>query len=316
MQQPVFQSSTPLQTAGLGRTHVIINARAGAALDEDAGEMQAYIEEQLGGATSSLTVKAVEPAKIVESLKAAVAGGCDTLVIAGGDGSICAAANVVIGSDIKLGVIPLGTANLMARDLGIPITYREAVDALLDAAPTPVDVAKVNDRVFLCSSLLGLPSALPKQRQEIRGGNIFHRLRGYLVMARTIWSHRRSFRVRIDDGSGPRAIKLQMAIISNNPYDDTQLLNLTRPSIATGRLGLYVLKHESTAAAFWLLLRAFAGSKPHDPDFERSTPTRVTIEAVTRSHFELSNDGEIEKLASPLIFEIVPAALKILTPIR
>ncbi|MBC8048994.1 MAG: hypothetical protein H7X92_02470 [Chitinophagales bacterium] len=316
MQHPDFQSVSLTPNASLGRTHVIINARAGAALDEDAGSMQSYIEEQLGGAASSLTVETVEPDDIVARLKAAVASGCETLIIAGGDGSICAAANVVIGTEVQLGVIPLGTANLMARDLGIPVTYREAVDALLDASPTPVDVAKVNGRVFLCSSLLGLPSALPRQRQEIRGGNVFQRLRGYLAMAGTIWRHTRSFRVRLDDGSGVRPMKMQMAIISNNPYDDTKLLNLTRPSIATGQLGLYVMKHQSTAAAFWLLVRAFAGSKPHDPDFERSTPTRVVIEAVTRSHFELSNDGEIEKFDSPLTFEIVPAALKMLAPLR
>ncbi len=314
MKKPVLQSSRARHATPLGRTHVILNARAGSALDEDAGGIQSYIEEQLGGATTSLKVEAVEPDKIVERLKAAVEGDCETLVVAGGDGSICAAANVVMGSKINLGVIPLGTANLMARDLGIPATYREAVDALLDASPTPVDVARVNDRVFLCSSLLGVPSALPRQRQEIRGGNIFERIRGYLTMAGTVWKHRRSFRVRIDDGSGPRTVRLQMAIISNNPYDDSEMLSLSRPSLSTGRLGLYVLTHQSIAEAFWLLARAFMGSKPDDPDFERSTPTRVTIEAVTRSHFELSNDGEIEKFESPITFEIVPAALSMLAP--
>jgi diacylglycerol kinase family enzyme len=298
----------------LGRTYVLINSKAGSALDEDSGSLENYIQEQLGGDSSFLLVETVPPSKIVDHLQLAAKEGYDTFIVAGGDGSVCAAANQVMGTDITLAVIPLGTANLMARDLGVPVTYREAIDALLNAEPRPVDVAEVNGRVFLCSSLLGVPSDLPEERQRLRGGTIWRRIAGYSSMAWTIWRGRRGFRVRIDYGDGPKTMRIQMAIISNNPYDDSGLLSLKRSSLSTGRLGLYILKHQSLLAAFWTLFRTFLGRAPRDPDFERHSPREVRIEAITRSKFELSNDGEIEEFASPLVFKIRPKALKMLVP--
>ncbi|MDX2264706.1 MAG: diacylglycerol kinase family protein [Hyphomicrobiales bacterium] len=300
----------------LGKTCVVINEKAGAALGHDGDLLRDYVQDQLGAAATSLRVASVRPSAIVEELRRAVSDDADTIIVAGGDGSVCAAANAAMGGRAVIGVIPLGTANLMARDLGMPLDFRAAIDALIDAEPVAIDVAEVNGRVFLCSSLLGLPSSLPRARQRLRGGSLLTRIRGYAAMARSILRRTKSFKVRIDDGSGSRPVRMQLAVISNNPYDDSQLVSLVRPSLSTGKLGLYVMKHETFLGAAWLLLKAFLGSRPRDPQLERREVETVTIEAITRKHFELSNDGELERFASPLVFRIRPAAIRMLRPRR
>src|SRR5665213_1862239 len=105
--------------------------------------------------------------------KRAVGDGVTIVVAAGGDGTVNGVASVLLNTDAVLGVIPLGTLNHFAKDLGIPLGLEEAVANLVTGRTIKVDVGEVNGRPFLNNSSLGLYPSLVRQREETqkRGHN-------------------------------------------------------------------------------------------------------------------------------------------------
>src|SRR5205085_4914339 len=96
----------------------------------------------------------------------AIADGVETIVAAGGDGTINAVAAEVADSGRTLGVLPLGTLNHFAKDLGIPLDLERAVQVITRGRVAPVDVAEVNGRVFVNNSSLGIYPHIVSMRRH------------------------------------------------------------------------------------------------------------------------------------------------------
>ena len=91
----------------------------------------------------------------------AAKSGAEAVIVAGGDGTVACAGHALAGSDIPLGVLPYGTMNLLAKDLGLPIgDLPAALKAIAAGAIRTIDVGEVNGQSFLCASMLGLPVQL------------------------------------------------------------------------------------------------------------------------------------------------------------
>lgn len=90
----------------------------------------------------------------------AVSGGAGRVVAAGGDGTVRAVAEGLLGSDVPLGVIPLGTGNLLARGLGIPLDPEEAVDVAVEGAMRTIAVGFANGRLFVVMAGLGMDARM------------------------------------------------------------------------------------------------------------------------------------------------------------
>src|ERR1043166_2234865 len=109
-------------------------------------------EHRITGSTS------VEHAQ--ELAAEAVRDGFDTLWIGGGDGTINVLLNHIVGHDMALGVVPVGTVNALARSLGLPLDPRAAARFLLRATPQPIDLGRINDRHFICFASFGWDAAV------------------------------------------------------------------------------------------------------------------------------------------------------------
>ena len=96
----------------------------------------------------------------------ALADGAEAVVAGGGDGTINAVASVLAGSGVAFGVLPLGTLNHFAKDLGIPLALDEAVRNVAEGKPMQVDVGQVNERIFLNNSSLGLYPDIVRDREK------------------------------------------------------------------------------------------------------------------------------------------------------
>ncbi|MEO5735178.1 MAG: diacylglycerol kinase family protein [Rubrivivax sp.] len=94
--------------------------------------------------------------EIAVKVTQAISQRADVIVAGGGDGTVSAVAAALTGGDIALGVLPLGTLNHFAKDLGLPLTLDEAVRQIAAGQTTRVDVGGVNGRVFVTNSSLGL----------------------------------------------------------------------------------------------------------------------------------------------------------------
>ena len=104
--------------------------------------------------------------EISAAMRRAVEDGCEALVAGGGDGTINSGASAAVERGIPLGVLPLGTLNHFAKDLGIPLDLEEAAKVVLEGVVCKVDVGEVNGRIFLNNSSLGVYPAIVRLRER------------------------------------------------------------------------------------------------------------------------------------------------------
>lgn len=89
-----------------------------------------------------------------------VAGGFDTVVAIGGDGTVNEVAKALVGSGVKLGIIPAGSGNGLARHLGIPMNFQGAVQVLMEGSLKKIDAGKINDQYFFCTAGIGFDAVV------------------------------------------------------------------------------------------------------------------------------------------------------------
>jgi diacylglycerol kinase family enzyme len=296
------------------RAYAVINSRSGTAAGKAPGEVEEILASAFAGGARKLTVDVVEPDQIESKLKQAADSDADAVIAGGGDGTIRTAASLVLNSDKALGILPLGTFNRLARDLGIPLDLKQAALTLAEADVTAIDVAMVQDRVFLCQSMIGVASEISEQRQRLRGRPAGERLVGYMRLLSDLWRARRGLSLIVEDGNEKRSVRALSLMVSNNCYAEQRGLMPQRPRLNQGCLGVYVSKHRRGSALIGALLKAAAlGRWRSDPKIEHMRARSMVVESVL-PRIKASNDGEIEILTFPLTYSIRSHALRVLVP--
>ncbi|MFL6730053.1 MAG: diacylglycerol/lipid kinase family protein, partial [Sphingomicrobium sp.] len=135
-------------------TAVLINRSGGAASRDP--DIATKVAAALEAAGVAATVELIDGGECEVRAKAAAERGDELLVVGGGDGTVAAAASALVGTDTRLGVLPLGTLNHFARDLGIANDLDEAARLIASGVERRVDVAEMNGRIFINNSAIGL----------------------------------------------------------------------------------------------------------------------------------------------------------------
>lgn len=244
----------------------------------------------------------------------AIAAKPDAVIVGGGDGTICGAAQRLAGTGIALGILPLGTMNMLAKDLGLPLELEAAAETLARGEIRAIDVAEVNGRVFLCNSVLGLPTALGRHRERHRGATgLLPRVRFLAAAFRTTLRHMPlNLRVAVGDGP-PHAIRTRALAIANNAYDEGFGQVFTRTRLDRGELLLYRAHDFGLWWGIKMLAAMAVGSWRRRPEVEEQATDRITIHS-RRPALRVMNDGEAVLLEPPLEYRIRPAALRVIVP--
>jgi len=299
------------------RITVVCNAASGAFLDapgasvalrdllRDAGFVAEFIEPD--GQTLS------------QRIDLACALGADMVVVAGGDGTIACAAQQLAGTGIVLGILPSGTMNVLAKDLGIPIGNVAAAIAILrDGQVREIDAGEVNGRVYLCASMLGLPARLARYREAGRGkGSVSRLWYRFARAALRAFAHYGAPRIVLTVDGKTLELRAAAIVITPNLLDDATGRRLGRDRLDAGRLGLYAIKHITLASVLRLLARLILRSTRHDADLHGQSADRVVIARVGRRHrkaIRVMNDGEVMLMTPPLTYRILPRALHVMAP--
>jgi len=248
------------------------------------------------------------------ALAAAAAGPCDVLLVGGGDGTINAAARLLMDTTKPLGILPLGTMNMLARDLGLPLDPMAALDAMIHGAAEAIDVAEVNGLPFLCRSYIGLVPRLALLRERFRGKPWYRRLPGILWSFLTLVVGNRRFRLIIDAGKGPEILRTAAVVISNNAIEEGFGRLPARRSLTDGRLHLYILRYRSGLGVLWAGLLILLGAAGDAPGIEARTLTNLSVTSKKRHLVKVANDGEVHWLRAPLYYRIRPRSLWLLRP--
>jgi diacylglycerol kinase family enzyme len=289
------------------RVAILFNAKAGqlkqAKRDGRAHEILARCRE--AGLDASAIV--CRPARLTATARRiAREREVDAVVAAGGDGTVSAIAEGLVGTDMPLGVIPLGTLNHFARDLGLG-DVDAAVEAIAAGRTLRVDVGEVNGRCFVNNSSIGIYPEIVVERER-RGG------RKWIAMVRAAVRVLLRFpllRVAVRLADTVLFARTPFVFVGNNPYAVGLGELGSRPRLDTGQLAVYTVRATTRRGMVWALLEAlFRRSRP--VDLEARTVDRADIITAKR-RLTVALDGEVRRMAAPLAYRCRPGALVVLT---
>ncbi|WP_237212833.1 diacylglycerol/lipid kinase family protein [Falsiroseomonas oryziterrae] len=295
------------------RVAVVLNSSAGSLLGRHAAEDE--VARHLEAARLEAIHVPDHPDGLISRLDDAIAHGADAVVVGGGDGTIAAAAAKLIGTETALGILPLGTMNMLAKDLGIPLELGKAAEALAHGTIRAIDVAEVNGHVYLCNSVIGSPSWLGRHRERQRGkASLRTRAAFAIANIRGAWRHR-PMRLHIEFDGARRAVRLwtRAMAVANNRYAEGFGLIMVRPRLDAGELTLYVVRRYGLWWWVRLLVGMFLGTWRGAQLVHERTAREVTIRSP-RKALRVMSDGEAQILSPPLVYRIHPGALRVIVP--
>lgn len=240
----------------------------------------------------------------------------DAVIAVGGDGTVNEVANGLVNSETALGVLPLGTANVWAKEMGLPLgDLLTATQRLVDAEVRSIDVGEVRSesiapRVFVLWSGIGLDALIthdvePQRDMKRRFGTLFF----WLVGVRDAWSYRGKRVTMIFDGKRTRK-RVIMALACNVQLYAGIVRIAPNAKLDDGLLDVVVLKGTGFWATGWHLVRVFFGAHVRDPQTEIRRVSSVT---VIGNNLPLHVDAEPIGFA-PVEIRVRPRALRVLVP--
>lgn len=292
----------------MARILVLLNPDAGAL----AGARDSAMRRRIGAAFARHGIEArvenVAPEAIAGTVRA-LASFYDAVVIGGGDGSIGAAAGALAGGTVPLGILPLGTFNHFARDLGLPMMVESAVRIVAAGQVRAVDVGEVNGRIFVNNTSLGIYPQLVLERGRSRG--LVRLLAAAVAFFRVLWRLPRP-RLKIVMAAGGGWRKTSCLFVGNNFYGLDPLAPAWRSRLDGGELCLYIVNGDTRRTLLWLAFRAIF--RRLDPGRELTLLRLPAVTVITKRRIRVAIDGETLKLRAPLHFRIRPRHLRVLAP--
>jgi diacylglycerol kinase family enzyme len=242
----------------------------------------------------------------------AVEDGCEVLVAGGGDGTISTVAGVLAGGKVPLGVLPLGTLNHFAKDLGIPLELEDAARVILDGAVCQVDVGEVNGRIFINNSSLGVYPAIVRLRERYQASGLGKWIAA-LWAGLTVMRRHPFLAVRITAEGESKVRRTPFVFVGNNQYRMVGLQAGARDSVASGELAVYLMNAERRIGLLRLAWAILAIGAEEAKEIDLLTVKIATVE-TRRRRLQVALDGEVVPLESPLVYKIRPAALLVRVP--
>lgn len=294
------------------RVAAVVNAAAGTVLHGDGQAIGARLRTILEGDHLLIRFEMVPPDRMAAAMAAAFASDAELVLIGGGDGTIQHAAELAVSSGKILGILPLGTLNMLARELHIPLEPDAAARMLRTGQVRRIDVAEVGGELCLLKAMAGRLSASirlrERRRRELRA---LAWLRMGWAALRSLFGRRAArFTVTVDGQA--MEVRTAVLIVSLNRFRGGLDQPFARDRLDGGRLVVYGLSRRATRrhprsdfvkSQRQGLLDSFILAEGH----------RVSL-ATRRSHLHLSIDGEMRLFPSPVEMSVRPRALSVLMP--
>lgn len=286
---------------------VLVNAASGALASP---EERARLRELLQAAGVEAEVVGVAGGREIEA--ALDRHSDETVVAAGGDGTVGAVAARLAGTPRTLGVIPGGTLNHFARDLRIPMDLEGAV-ALLRSSPTRyVDVAEVNGRVFVNNSSVGMYPEIVRQREKIQRRGFRKWTAFAAAVFRTLVRWPLTHVRMVVDGRATRRLT-PFVFVGNNLYEMEGLRMGSRSRIDAGELCVCSARSMSRWGLLRMIVRGLLGGLRSSGDIDMTCARELRV-GTRRRRVNVALDGEVVRLRAPLHYVIRPAALRVIAP--
>lgn len=291
---------------------ILINGKAGSVEGPEAREkLEKLLLQTLPDAQVVFTSNGMD---VTAEARRAVENGARMVVGGGGDGTLSSIATALVGTDTSLGILPLGTLNHFAKDLGIPLDIDAAVATLATGRITQVDVGDVNGSLFLNNSGLGLYPVIVHLRELKQSLGVAKWPAALWATIKALSRYERlNIRVLVEGQELRR--RTPVVFVGNNEYSLEGIKLPVRNRLDDGLLCVYIPHAEGRFRLIWFSIRALFGNPKAAGDFDSFLTSECWIE--TRHHaLKISLDGEVTALRPPLHFRTRPLSLRVMVPIQ
>lgn len=294
------------------KAYVIVNEKSGSVRWESTEEAVEDLMEQFERAGAQAEIHLADGDEAASRLQEGLASNADAIFLGGGDGTLTRSAPYFLGQDKPLGVLPLGTFNLVARDLRIPLEPDEAIAQLVRGSVMEIDIARVNDQIYLTHANIGHLTDLAMRREELRDKPWQEKV---VAIGRTFYENLGSeppfaFRMRVG-GEWQEVVTPTLAVVVGeygvfDPFPRRERLD-------SGELTVYVSEHATGLEAMKDALRVVVTQRDTAQNVYRIRSEAVTVDGPQKN-LRVVLDGEIQEMELPLRFSVVPKQLRVLTP--
>lgn len=302
-------------TAHDRRYLVLINRGAGTVRSLGADAVVALVSEGFKS-HGTVDVRLAEGSEIGPLVDKALAqNAADVIVVGGGDGTVASVAAKLLGQDVALAVLPLGTMNMVSKAAGFSQSLPAAIAEIASGEVRPVDAAQVNGQVFLHQVSFGIQPRVVRIRERIGYHSRPTKMLSGIVAVVAVLSRPRAVRMVGEVGGKLLPFKVPALMISNNPYraDKPRLPE----RLDGGMLGIYLVKATRWPDYGRLVIRALRGTWKDDAMVEVMEAADIRMRARRKgsdAKVLSSIDGELVYLTSPIEVASLPQALKLVMP--
>jgi diacylglycerol kinase family enzyme len=293
------------------RIAVIVNQGAGSVVSGSVSSeslRQSFLKEG-----TEAEVHVIPGERILETAREALAGGVDAVVAGGGDGTIRAVASVLVGGPVPMGVLPLGTLNHFARDLGIPTDLAEAVSLIPKGEVKALDVGEVNGEIFINNSLLGFYPPVVKVRDWERREFDRNKWLATISALFKVLPKVSSLRVHVKAEGFEARRKTRFLFVGNNEYAMRAFKFGARNRFDSGDLYLYIARTPSRLGLAGLALLSLIRDLKLTRGFDRWCLPEFTVESKMAA-LPVYLDGEVTTMKTPLRYRTRPHDLRVILP--
>ena len=240
--------------------------------------------------------------------------GYKAVVAAGGDGTLRAVAASLAGTRTAFGILPWGTFNHFAKDLGVPSDL-ETIFAALEAGKTrQIDVGEVNGEMFLNNAALGVYPKFVVEREKIQSVIGKFPAAAIAAIKGLFQYHTYSLTLTID--GQVTKVKTPLVFIGNNDYQIDRLGLVARENVDKGELCVYTLGSDKRVDLVKLAWRTALGTTRTMELFHQFNPTELTVDSSRTKSLLVGLDGEVERMKLPLKIKLERRQLKLIDAVK
>lgn len=293
---------------------ILINKHSGTVLRLGEDKVTAMITERLGDRMVSLEL--LETEHIRTTLKKLAAEKPTGVLIGGGDGTAVCAAEILGPAKVPFAVLPLGTMNLLAQDLGSAATFEQTIERFDKLIRDDIDVGLCNGRMFLCSAVIGFVPESAVVREELREAATIETMTKFIdTVRRGLGGEiRNKLYLKRREGEDAHALDTTSLIISNNAFVKSPASGaerFMRENLSAGQLAVYSAAPKDIMDGLKIALAMWQGDwQEQESIMSFQTPELIVDTKDTK--ILVSLDGEPAEMETPLRFSVAPRSLSVM----
>ncbi|MFN3673584.1 MAG: diacylglycerol/lipid kinase family protein [Bosea sp. (in: a-proteobacteria)] len=288
---------------------IVVNARAGTVLELGQAAFATRVAEAFAAHGCTAEVKLVSPKELHSALALAIADPDAIPVVAGGDGTINGVLPILLEARRPVGILPLGTVNVLGRDLGLYGTLERQIEALCSGHPVDLDIGRVDDRLFHSLSGMGFFSLMAREREHARRRFPFSRAAAFAVAAIRSILFTHPITVEILVGEERREVQADAVLVTINSFEGAEW---RRSRLDGGVFEVHILNAGGIWSRIKAALSVVTGGWRNAPSLTSFTTPEVTLRRRDKRRGHITFDGEVERRAGALSYRILPRAVSVI----